>query len=157
MSQDSENNKKVTGPHRFKKGDKRPAGAGRRRGVPNRLTIALKDAIIAAAETAGEKKYSKATGSYTKCGPGGLLGYVKHLALHREELFTPLLAKVLPMHVSQSVVSDRGGGASLVRRARDRLRLHHGPRRAYAGQHDRRDDGARLNLTPGGVAPKWPT
>jgi hypothetical protein len=105
MPQDNENNKKVTGPHRFKKGEPRPAKAGRRRGVPNRITMAMKDAIIAAAESAGEKKYSPKTKGFTRCGPNGLFGYMRHLALHREELFTPLLSKVLPMHVSSAAVT----------------------------------------------------
>jgi hypothetical protein len=76
MSNDSENNGKVTGPHRFKKGDKRPAKAGRRKGTPNRISVAMRDAVVAAAELAGEKKFSKKTGGFTNCGPGGLTGYM---------------------------------------------------------------------------------
>jgi hypothetical protein len=105
MSQDSENNKKVTGPHRFKKGDKRPPGAGRHRGVPNRISLALKDAVIAAAELAGEKKWSKTTKSFSRSGPGGLLGYCLHLAKHNEAVFAPLLNKVLPLHTTSAVVN----------------------------------------------------
>jgi hypothetical protein len=89
----------------FKKGVKRLPGAGRRKGVPNKITMAMKDAIIAAAETCGEKKYSKARKAFTNCGPGGLYGYMVHLAKHREELFAPLLGKVLPMHVNAAVVN----------------------------------------------------
>ena len=91
--------------HRFPKGGKRPPGSGRVKGVPNKITMAMKDAIIAAAETCGEKKYSKAHKGYTSVGPGGLYGYMVHLAKHREELFAPLLGKVLPMHVHAAVVN----------------------------------------------------
>jgi hypothetical protein len=103
---DHKNNGKIKDT-RFKKGMRRLPGAGRKPGVPNRLTVALKDAIITAAELAGHKQIDEETGKYTCDGEGGLTGYMHYLALHREELFTPLLGKVLPMHVTPAVVQNR--------------------------------------------------
>lgn len=98
MSKANENGGKKFG-HRFEKGHKKVPGSGRPRGQKNHLTLALKDAIVAAAEYAGQKKLNKETGEYTLPGRGGLLGFLQHLALHREELFTPMLSRVLPMHI----------------------------------------------------------
>jgi hypothetical protein len=91
--------------HRFKKGDPRPKSSGRKPGQANRISIALKDAVIAAAEHAGQKYFNKRTGEFDRPGTGGLLGFCTHLALHREDLFTPLLAKVMPFHILPSVVN----------------------------------------------------
>jgi hypothetical protein len=103
MADDRKNNGKVT--TKFQKGQKRPAGAGRRKGVPNRISLALKDAVIAAAELAGEKKWSKTTKSFSRSGPGGLLGYCLHLAKHNEAVFAPLLSKVLPLHTTSAAIT----------------------------------------------------
>jgi hypothetical protein len=89
--------------HRYKSGHK--GMGGRPKGVPNKMTMAMKDAIIAAAETLGEKKWSVANKAYTRNGPGGLYGYMLHLGRHHENLFAPLLGKVLPMHVTSAVVN----------------------------------------------------
>lgn len=105
MAKDQKSGDKVKKPWLFKKGQKRLPGAGRVRGVPNKITMAMKDCIIAAAETCGEKRYSKAHKGYTNTGPGGLYGYMVYLAKHREELFAPLLGKVLPMHTTSAVVN----------------------------------------------------
>jgi hypothetical protein len=104
----SKNNKQITRvPHRFKKGDPRPLGAGRRPGQQNRTTIAMKDAIIQAMEIAGQKKFNSKTKTYNEPGDGGLLGYMLHLALNNEQVFAPLAAKVLPMHVFAAVQNNR--------------------------------------------------
>lgn len=64
------------------------AGKGRKKGVPNKTTALLKDAILKAAEQAGNKV--------------GNEGMVSYLALQAEENpgpFMSLLGKVLPMQV----------------------------------------------------------
>jgi hypothetical protein len=78
---------------RFKKGDSKPHGSGRKRGTPNRRGT-LKEAVIAAANSVGERR-SAETGKYEP-GDGGLVGYMVHLALHNEPVFGRLLARVLP-------------------------------------------------------------
>jgi hypothetical protein len=78
---------------RFKKGDPKPQGSGRKRGTPNRSGT-LKEAV-AAANSAGEKRLNAKTGKYEP-GNSGLVGYPVHLALHNEAAFGKLLARVLP-------------------------------------------------------------
>jgi hypothetical protein len=107
----SKNSAQKAGPkktgHRFKKGDPRPKGSGRKRGQQNRITVALRDAVITAAELLGEKLYEKKTGAYTRRGKGGLIGYCVHLGKHHDAVFATLLGKVLPMHVAPAVVNKR--------------------------------------------------
>lgn len=59
--------------------------AGRPKGVPNKTTALLKDAILQAAERAG--------------GPDGLIGYLEDQAANNPGPFMSLLGKVLPMQV----------------------------------------------------------
>src|SRR4051812_38658210 len=59
------------------------AGMGRRKGCQNKVTRTLKEAILMAAEEAG--------------GEGGLVGYLKTLAIENPAAFAFLLGKVLPM------------------------------------------------------------
>lgn len=66
-------------------GDGTP-GPGRPKGVPNKTTALLKDAILEAAEKAG--------------GKGGLVGYLTTQAMENPQSFMPLLGKVLPMQVT---------------------------------------------------------
>jgi hypothetical protein len=91
---------------RFKKGAPRIKGSGRAKGSKNKVTMALKDAIILAAEETGFKKWNRKTKKYDRCG-GDLAGYLRHLALRKEELFAPLLGKVLPTHVLPATVENR--------------------------------------------------
>ena len=60
---------------------------GRQAGTPNRTTALLKEAIIAAAETEGDK------------GIGGLQGYCQFLARDEPKAFAQLLGKVLPLQI----------------------------------------------------------
>lgn len=61
-------------------------GPGRPKGIPNKNTTRLKDAILDAAEKAG--------------GKGGLLGYLTKQADANPVAFMSLLGKVLPMTVA---------------------------------------------------------
>lgn len=70
-------------------------GPGRPKGVPNRTTTLLKDAILKAAETAG--------------GADGMVGYLVTQAKLNPQSFLPLLGKVLPMQVT----GEDGGPVSV--------------------------------------------
>lgn len=72
-----------------------PVSPGRPKGVPNKSTQILKDAILKAAEEAGGKE--------------GLVGYLKLQALENPGPFLALLGKVLPMQVT-----GEGGGPLVV-------------------------------------------
>lgn len=65
-------------------GDGTP-GPGRPKGVPNKNTTLLKDAILEAATKAG--------------GRDGLVGYLKSQAEANPQAFLPLLGKVIPLQV----------------------------------------------------------
>lgn len=62
------------------------AGMGRKKGVPNKTTALLKDAILQAAERAGDKD--------------GLIGYLTTQAKANPGPFMALLGKVLPMQIA---------------------------------------------------------
>lgn len=61
------------------------AGKGRPKGALNKTTALLKDAILQAAEKAGDK--------------GGMVGYLHKQARENPTAFMTLLGKVLPMQV----------------------------------------------------------
>ena len=69
---------------RKKPGPPKP-GPGRPKGVPNKTTALLKDAILQAAQDAG--------------GREGLTGYLKQQAQDNPGPFMGLLGKVLPMQI----------------------------------------------------------
>jgi len=73
----------ITKPKRV--GDGTP-GPGRPRGVPNKNTTLLKEALLEAATRAG--------------GKDGLVGYLTIQATMNPQSFLPLLGKVLPMQVT---------------------------------------------------------
>lgn len=76
------------------KGYKPPAaGKGRKAGTPNKVTTALKEAILAAANAVGEDGN----------GRDGLLGYCKRLALKDPKSFSTLLGKVLPTQINADI------------------------------------------------------
>jgi hypothetical protein len=74
---------------------KRPpnAGKGRKKGVPNKATAALKDAILLAAEDVGEDGKGK----------GGLQGYLRRVATDDVKAFASLLGRVLPLQIRGTV------------------------------------------------------
>jgi hypothetical protein len=83
---------------RFKKGAKRPANAGRRRGARNKVTLALKDAVIEACERLGEDG----------AGKDGLVGFLMKEATNENNApFMMLVRAVLPLHVETSVAPRR--------------------------------------------------
>jgi hypothetical protein len=73
-------------------GDGTP-GPGRPKGVPNKATALLKDAILKATETAGGGE------------PDGLVNYLVAQAKQNPVAFMTLLGKVLPLQVS----GEKGG------------------------------------------------
>ena len=77
-------NEPETLPVKRRVGDGTP-GPGRPKGVPNKNTTLLKDAILQAATEAG--------------GRDGLVGYLVAQAKENPQSFMPLLGKVLPMQV----------------------------------------------------------
>jgi hypothetical protein len=66
--------------------DNQPANRGRKKGLPNKVTTQLKEAILAAAEQAG--------------GDGGLVTYLHEQAQMNPGHFMTLLGKVLPLQVA---------------------------------------------------------
>lgn len=68
-------------------GDGTP-GPGRKKGVPNKHTTILKDALLLAAQIAGGE------------GKDGLVTYLASQAKENPQSFLPLLGKVLPLQIS---------------------------------------------------------
>ena len=72
-----------------------PVSPGRPKGVPNKTTQILKDAILKAAEQAGNK-----------VGDDGMVSYLEVQATENPGPFMSLLGKVLPMQIT-----GEGGGS----------------------------------------------
>jgi hypothetical protein len=70
------------------------AGIGRAKGVPNKNTTLLKDAIIYAAELAGRDVRAQDPEAE------GLVSYLRWLAVEEAPTFGTLLGKVLPIQVA---------------------------------------------------------
>lgn len=66
----------------FKRGDRKPAGSGRKRGQVNRLTADLKSAVLAAFDAVGGPKY------------------LVEVAKSNPAVFCALLGRVLPLTVA---------------------------------------------------------
>jgi len=81
-------------PHRFQKGQPRPEGAGRQKGVENKVKTLLKDALILAASNVGNAKTS------LKHGTGGLVGYLERCAIVERVAYMRLLEKLLPYQIT---------------------------------------------------------
>lgn len=77
------------------------AGMGRVKGVPNKTTKLLREAILEAAEAVGEDGRGKE----------GLTGYLKRVATEDVKAFSSLLGRVLPLQVTGD-----GGGAVVIER-----------------------------------------
>ncbi|WP_455466918.1 hypothetical protein [Bartonella sp. B39] len=77
------------------------AGQGRVKGVPNKTTRILKEAVIKAAERAGNKY-----------GNEGLISYLEKQALKCPAAYLSLLGKVLPLQVT----GEDGGAIKMVGR-----------------------------------------
>jgi len=69
-------------------------GPGRPPGSQNKITVALKEAILAAGEAAG--------------GAEGLTGYLTRLAVENSSAYAGLLAKILPSTLAADANSDGG-------------------------------------------------
>jgi hypothetical protein len=68
--------------------------AGRPKGVANKVTVALKEAILAAGERAG--------------GEDGLTGYLERLAIENSSAYAGLLGKILPSVLAADTESNGG-------------------------------------------------
>lgn len=68
----------------------RPKTGGRKKGVPNKTTGLLKEAIMKAAELVGEDGEGK----------GKTVGYLKMLAKTEPKAFAGLLGRVLPLQIA---------------------------------------------------------
>lgn len=77
---------------------------GRQKGTPNKTTALLKDAILKAAELAGNK--------VDDGGNGGLVSYLEKQAIQNPGPFLALLGKVLPMQVNAEL--DHSGSVGIV-------------------------------------------
>ena len=64
-------------------------GKGRKKGVPNKNTTLLKDAILMAAEKAGNSM-----------GDAGMVSYLEYQATENPNGFMTLMGKVLPMQIN---------------------------------------------------------
>ena len=67
---------------------------GRAKGTPNKSTASLKNAILRAAELAGDE---------LKTSENGLVAYLKHQASANPASFLPILGKVLPKEIGADV------------------------------------------------------
>lgn len=76
----------MTAPVKKTSGNLKGPGPGRPKGMPNKTTSLLKDAILRAAEAAG--------------GSEGLVGYLTSQATENPGPFLSMLGKVLPMQVT---------------------------------------------------------
>lgn len=76
---------------KFAKGNK--GGPGRKLGVPNKINVQLKNAIVEAASMVG----------FDGEGTMGLHGYLARLALQEPAVFGRLLEKLLPLQLAGNV------------------------------------------------------
>jgi hypothetical protein len=74
-------------------GGARP-GAGRPKGVPNKITGTFRDAVMQAAAEVGDSREEGVDGQ------GGLLGYLKKAAVREEKTFLMIMARILPLKMT---------------------------------------------------------
>ncbi|MET3560892.1 hypothetical protein ABID39_001608 [Bartonella japonica] len=77
------------------------AGLGRVKGIPNKMTRILKEAVVRAAENAGNK-----------IGNEGLISYLEKQAMECPAAYLALLGKVLPLQVT----GEDGGAIKIIGR-----------------------------------------
>ncbi|UTO28443.1 hypothetical protein [Bartonella harrusi] len=77
------------------------AGRGRAKGIPNKMTRILKEAVVRAAENAGNK-----------IGNEGLISYLEKQAMDCPAAYLALLGKVLPLQVT----GEDGGAVKIIGR-----------------------------------------
>lgn len=91
------------------KGTRPPrAGLGRPKGTPNKTTTTLKQAILLAAQTAGQKLDPKTE--------DGLATYLTDMAVNDRPLFVPLLGRVLPIVDLEDAAKDASIKIEIVKR-----------------------------------------
>jgi hypothetical protein len=106
-------------------------GPGRPPGSLNRVTVALKEAILAAGEAAG--------------GEGGLTAYLTRLAVENSSAYAGLLSKILP---STLAASESDGGVGLeVRFVREIV--YPDGRREIEGQTPKQIEHKAFHMLPG--------
>lgn len=66
---------------------------GRKKGVPNKIPRAVKEAILLAAEHVGRKNHSNHPFD-------GLVSFLEDIALQHPAVFIQLLARLLPLEIS---------------------------------------------------------
>ena len=71
-----------------------PKTGGRKKGKPNKISSALKEAILAAAENAGKRLKPDAE--------SGTVAYLEQIAIQEPASFCSLLGKVLPMTIADT-------------------------------------------------------
>ena len=71
-----------------------PKTGGRKKGTPNKISSALKEAILEAAENAGERLKPDAE--------SGTVAYMEQIAIQEPASFCSLLGKVLPMTIADA-------------------------------------------------------
>jgi hypothetical protein len=94
------------------KGEKHP-GAGRPKGSKNKMTVALQEAILLAAE---QSKLSRGE---------GLVGYLTNLANDRPEVFARLLGKVMLLQEKQLAKTEQEPAKPVARTCRMRKSPRH--------------------------------
>jgi hypothetical protein len=83
---------------KFKKGQKRPANAGRKRGSQNLTTRLIRDATILAAAQLGDLSgINGLSEAGVEQGKDGLVGYLRHLGRMYPASFASLLGRLMPM------------------------------------------------------------
>ena len=71
-----------------------PKTGGRKKGTPNKISSALKEAILEAAENAGKRLKPDAE--------SGTVAYLEQIAIQEPASFCSLLGKVLPMTIADT-------------------------------------------------------
>jgi hypothetical protein len=97
---------------------------GRKKGSKNKIPMLLKEAILAAAHTVGDfemielvAENGRTVRTYIR-GPGGLQGYLEHVAMQHPKTYAGLLSRILPYQI----VGECGGPVEVVYRTPDEVR-----------------------------------